>query len=207
MGWYDAGRRAVGVRPVIGLLAIRWQATIHFALFIRLFRISTEKIFMHTPPVVLFAKDYEAFAVGDRLRLVLGLLDQLKDFDIGAIASAISKITSAPDAASAVRAVIDAFKLISTMTATTADDKIAAILDSLLTPDVLAILVKIFGAIAGEQQRTVMKIASSAVALNAADENTLSANAIPVGALWKIAMMLWPLFEKWLASRTAAPAA
>jgi len=135
-------------------------------------------------------QDYEAAALGDRLRGVLNIVDMLKGFDLGEVMGLIGKIRdigNAPDLAAQVKLGIEVLEIVAGMTATETDDKVIGMLKSILTDDVVEIITRI---ISGLTSNTVQD-----VTIATADRQAMTAKGVPWSFLVQIALQLLPLIE------------
>lgn len=154
---------------------------------------------------VLTVEDYQAAAIGDRFRSIMDIIDLLQGFDLGKVTELldiVGKIGSAATLKDAVKLSLQAFKIIASMTPTEADDKIVAILDSVLSDELLDIITKIVGGFLGAKAQAKYGIASAEqYTITAADRTVLEAKGIPVSFLFDIALKLLPLLERFFASK------
>lgn len=152
--------------------------------------------------VSLSASDYEAAAFGGSFRNLLDLFNRLKGLDLRKLKELFElfdKITNAPTLPDAVRAGLDAFRIIATMTPNETDDKIVAVLDSILTDDVINLLTRIIGGFLGADARAKFNLAAANdFSVTATDRAYLEAKAIPVSFLFRLALELLPLLEQFL---------
>jgi hypothetical protein len=135
-------------------------------------------------------QEYEAAALGDRLRGVLRLVEMLRGFDLGKVMELVEKVRAvqaADDLVDKVTIGIEVLELIADMTATDADDKIVAMIKSIATPDVIEIIVRIISGLTGNTMQDVT--------IAAADRQAMSAKGIPWSFLVQIALQLLPLIE------------
>lgn len=155
----------------------------------------------------LTVSDYQTAAIGDRFKNILDIVDLLKGFDLAKITELlklVGEIGKAPDLRTAVEKGLQAFKIIAAMTPNTADDKIVAILDSIMTPEVLSIITKLIGGFLGSEAKVAYGIAavdSDSFTISAAEKFDLEAKAIPVSFLFQVALQLLPLLERFFAKK------
>lgn len=156
---------------------------------------------------VLSVHDYETAAIGDRFRNILDIIDLLKGFDLAKLTELlgiVGKIPAAPDLRTAVDLSLQAFRLIAEMTPTEADDRLVAIIDSILTPELLDIITKIVGGFLGKDAQDHFGFSTAtadAFGITAAERHELAARKIPLSFLFELALKLLPLLERFLVPR------
>lgn len=146
---------------------------------------------MTNPLVSMTAAEFEATALGDRLKQLMQLLDMLKGVDLSqlpALIAAIQAVTAATDLRDKIKAGIAVLALVATMTPTPEDDKLVAALQSVLTDDVLNVLESILGGMMGN-------MTTKDVTLTSMQRQQMQAAGIPWAFLVKIALQLLPLIE------------
>jgi hypothetical protein len=140
----------------------------------------------------LTVQEYEAAIFGDRFRKILDLINFLRSFDLSKLSDlvdAIKKVTDAPDLKAKVKAGLDALRIIAEMTPTDVDDRLVEMIDSVLTDEVLDIIVRLVsGMLSGGAQ-------AQDVTIRAADRRTAAAAGIPWPFLVQIALQIVQLLE------------
>lgn len=143
-------------------------------------------------PTTLTVADYEAAALGDRVRNMMSIIDMLQGFDLSKLTELVGLVKVVNDATTIrdkIKAGIDVLAIVATMTATDQDDKMVAMVKSILTDDVLDILGRILGGMLGS-------MTAQDVTICAADRQKAMAAGIPWAFLVQIALQLLPLIER-----------
>jgi len=140
----------------------------------------------------LTVQEYEAALFGDRFRQILDLINLLKNFDLsklGGLVDAIRKITEATDLKSRVEAAMEALRVIAEMTPTDVDDRLIEMIDSVLTPELLDIILRLVGGMIGGGAN------AADVTIQANDRKVAAKAAIPWAFLVRIALQIVQLLE------------
>lgn len=141
--------------------------------------------------VVLSAADFQAVAVGDRFRNVLDLVKLIGQFDltqVGELIKAVKAVGAAQTLDEKVVAGLQVLRIVASMTPTPTDDKLLAALDSVLSPEVIAILARIVGGLVGQAM-------AQDVTITAIDRQTASAKGIPWSFLVQVALQIVQLLQ------------
>lgn len=151
---------------------------------------------------VLSSTDFETLGIRDQLGDILDLVQQLRRFDLDKIkelVDIVTRISTAKDLPTAIRAGIDALRLGATLTETTVDDKLVATLDQILTEQVLSVIVKIVAGLLNPQRAQALGVSGGDFVVTSAEKIELSAQGIDFAVLMQIALMLLPLLQKFFA--------
>lgn len=108
----------------------------------------------------LTVQDYESAVFHDRFQKIFDILDFLRVFDLaklGELVDAAREVTTAIDLVDQVKTGLGVLRVMATMTETDVDDHMIEIIDSVLTDDMLDIIVRIVCSMTdgGDQGRVI----------------------------------------------------
>lgn len=154
---------------------------------------------------LLTKSDYEKAGLGDRLRTIMDLMDLLKGLDmsqIGELMTAIQRVGSATTLKEAIKSGLGVFSIIAKMTPDEGDDRLLAVINSVMSDELLDLIGKIVGGMISPELRTKFSISES-VALTTSEAQMVEAKAIPVSFLFQVALQLLPLLERFFREKVS----
>jgi hypothetical protein len=136
--------------------------------------------------VSLTAQDVTAMGLGDRFQDLLDLLKRLRDFDLTKLRDlleALAKVQQLMVLEDKIKASMDVLKIGASITPTDIDDKVVAVIDELMTDEMVAVIAKL---IRMAIPSNVIGARAEPTRFTGADVDAVQAKGIPWGLITQL---------------------